>query len=147
MLDAIYQVPEALRNNLAFLLRVAAERANEVVDNQLSAFGLNARHVAILLLAEQQDMNQNTLAIAAKTHPNAIVSLLDALQEKGLARREQNASNRREYLVRVTPAGRRLLKSLSEATETAMENVTEKLTAEDRHDLTRLLLKLIEAWA
>lgn len=142
-----YQIPKPLRNNIGFLLRVASERATEHLDQQLEIYGLHSRHAAVLALAEEQAFNQNTIAAATQTHPNALIALIDALEEKQLAVREQNPLNRREYLVKVTPAGRRLVRQMKKAFGLSTEKFMENLNSEEKGEFTRLLLKCIEAWA
>src|SRR5512147_1147524 len=142
-----YQVPTPLRQNVAFLLRVAAERAIEIMDAELSGLELSSRQAAILALAEEQTLNQNMIAEATQTHPNAVISLIDTLEQKGLANREQNPSNRREYLVRLTPAGRKVLRQIERAADRGATKFTDHLNQEEKGQLVRLLLKCIEAWA
>jgi DNA-binding MarR family transcriptional regulator len=147
MYGLAYQVPKPLRGNLAFLLRVASERAIEIFDGELAAKGIHSRHASILALAEEHSLNQNMIAEATQTHPNAVIGLIDTLEEKGLATREQNPANRREYLVRVTPTGRKVIRQLEKAIETGTAKFTGHLNTDEKADLTRLLLKCIEAWA
>jgi DNA-binding MarR family transcriptional regulator len=146
MYGQTYQVPKPLRGNVAFLLRVAAERAIEIFDGELASRGLHSRHAAILALAEEHSLNQNMIAEAAQTHPNAVIALIDTLEEKGLATREQNPANRREYLVRVTSAGRKVVRQAEKAIALGTAKFTDHLNADEKADLNRLLLKCIEAW-
>jgi DNA-binding MarR family transcriptional regulator len=141
-----YQVPKPLRENMAFVLRVAAEHAVEVMDGELVALGLHSRHAAILALAEDHTLNQNMIAEATQTHPNAVTALIDTLEERGLAKREQNPANRREYLVRLTPNGRKVLRQVERAAEQGMLKFTDHLNQAEKVQLLRLLLKCIEAW-
>lgn len=142
-----YQIPKPLRNNISFLLRVASEEATGLLDRELEGVGLNSRHAAILVLAAEQALNQNTIANATQTHPNAVIALIDTLEQKQLAVREQNPLNRREYLVRVSPAGRKLVRQMEKAFGSSTDKFMDKLNAEEKADFTRLLLKCIEAWA
>ena len=146
MYDVSYQIPQPLRSNLAFSLRVASERATELLDGELAAFGIHSRHAAILTLAAEQTLNQNTIASATQTHANAVIGLIDTLEQKGFALREQNPSNRREYLVRVTPSGRKVIRQIEKAIASGTEKFTENLNVEERADFSRLLLKCIEGW-
>jgi DNA-binding MarR family transcriptional regulator len=141
-----YQVPAPLRGNIAFLLRVAGERAIEIFDRELLPMALHCRHAAILALAEERSLNQNTIAEATQTHPNAVIGMIDALEQKGLARREQNPSNRREYMVRITPEGKKILGRMERAMSKATLKFTDHLNEDEKADLSRLLLKCIEAW-
>lgn len=146
MQNPSYQVPKPLRRNIAYLLRVAGERAVEIFDRELLVTGLHSRHAAVLALAEEHSLNQNMIAEAVQTHPNALITLIDTLEERGLAKRERNPSNRREYLVRITPNGKRTLRQIEKAMEKGVAKFTNHLNEGEKADLSRLLLKCIEAW-
>jgi DNA-binding MarR family transcriptional regulator len=146
LLSQSYQVPECFRKDLSFLLRVAAEKASAVIDEELAGLGLQSRAAAVLLLAGQEAANQSVLAEKVKTHPNAVTALLNGLEDRQLVRREQNPRNRREYLVKVTPGGGKLLREVGKADEKAGKRIAERLSGAEQEELTRLLLKLIEAW-
>lgn len=146
MYDVGNSIPKPLRNNVAFLLRVASEEATEILDRELAALGIHSRHAAILVLASEHSLNQNAIAIATQTHPNAVIALIDTLEEKELAVREQNPSNRREYLVRVTGQGRKLVRQMEKAFVASAEKFAKNLSEEEKADFNRLLLKAIEGW-
>lgn len=146
MYDVTFPIPKPLRNNVAFLLRVASENATELLDRELAALGIHSRHAAILALAAEQTVNQSAIAVATQTHPNAVIALIDALEQKNFAVREQNPSNRREYLVRVTDLGRKVVRQMERAFAKSAEKFAENLTAEEKADFSRLLLKAIEGW-
>jgi DNA-binding MarR family transcriptional regulator len=146
MYEVTYSIPRPLRNNVAFLLRVASEAATEILDRELAALGIHSRHAAILALAAEHSLNQSAIAAATQTHPNAVIALIDTLEEKELAVREQNPSNRREYLVRVTGAGRKVVRQMEKAMTASAEKLTENLSPEEKIDFSRLLLKAIEGW-
>lgn len=142
-----YQIPKPLRDNLAFLLRVAAERATSILDAEAGELGIHSRQLLILALAEHQELNQNAIAEATQTHPNAVISMIDSLEAKGFAKRKQNPANRREYLVQVTGKGRKLMQQLRKATLSATKKFAHHLDAEEEAALKRILLKLLEAWS
>lgn len=146
MLGKNYQVPEQFRNDLVFLLRVAAEKAGEILDDELRPLKIHSRAAHIFFAAQEAPTNQSTLAEKTKTHPNAITTLLNGLEEKKLVVRELNPSNRREYRVKVTSSGEKFLDEIREVEKRGQERVAEKLTVAEKKELTRLLLKLIEAW-
>jgi DNA-binding MarR family transcriptional regulator len=146
MSDVGHSIPKPLRNNVAFLLRVASEKATEILDRELTPLGIHSRHAAILVLASEQSLNQSAIAVATQTHPNAVIALIDTLEEKNLAVREQNPSNRREYLVRVTGLGRKVVRQIERAFVASAEKFTENLGEDEKADFTRLLLKAIEGW-
>jgi len=71
-----------------------------------------------------------------------ITGLVDSLEKKGLVRREEDPNDRRSKLVRITPAGRRLLKKLLPGHLRAMGRVAGVLSAQEVESLCGLLARI-----
>ena len=70
---------------------------------------------SLLWAVERNDgLRQNELAEALFTDPNTVTAMLARLEKRGLVRREVCAKDGRARRVRLTAAGRRLTKRLSE---------------------------------
>ncbi len=107
--------PEAdltpLEDRLGFWLRLAQQAAFEAFHRAMSPLGLTPGRLAVLLLLEAHPrMRQAALAEALRVKPPNLAVLLAALQAEGLVQRIEDARNRRANLLRLTPAGRTLLK-------------------------------------
>ncbi|MBT8459975.1 MAG: MarR family winged helix-turn-helix transcriptional regulator [Boseongicola sp.] len=74
--------------------------------------------------------------------PNVTV-MLSRIETAGLIERKVNPADRRERFVRITPAGRALLKRIWKVQPMHLERVTAGLTDPERIELARLLNKMI----
>src|SRR5688572_6202741 len=93
------------------LLGRAHDRLRAQVDAALAAHDLHARQFgALVVLAGGGPMSQRRLGAVQGVDRTTTVAILDALQERGLIERRRDPSDRRVYLVHLTPEGRRVLR-------------------------------------
>lgn len=71
-----------------------------------------------------------------------VTGITDQLQEEGLVSREPLPSDRRAYLIRLTPAGRTAFSQMAQAHETWIESLFAGLGKDDRRALFALLGRL-----
>jgi DNA-binding MarR family transcriptional regulator len=74
--------------------------------------------------------------------PRSLTTVVDALEDAGLVRREIDARNRRAILLRLTDRGEAVRDELREARRRAAEDLFAPLSAEDRKTLADLLTHL-----
>lgn len=74
-----------------------------------------------------------------------LVALLDALESRGLARREAVATDRRSYALRLTDKGAALMKDLRTRSEAHEERLSAVIGEDGRQQLLKLLQGVIEA--
>jgi len=99
-----------LDERLGFWLRLAQQSAFETFHRAMSPLGLTPGRMGVLLLEAQPDLRQAALAEALRVKPPNLAVLLAALEADGLIRRIEDARNRRANRLRLTPAGRTLLR-------------------------------------
>jgi DNA-binding MarR family transcriptional regulator len=100
-----------LDDRLGFWLRLAQQSAFEAFHRAMAPLGLTPGRMGVLLLLEAQpDLRQAALAEALRVKPPNLAVLLAALEADGLIRRVEDARNRRANRLRLTPAGRALLR-------------------------------------
>lgn len=81
----------------------------EGMDRGLAERGLTrARAEVIWLLQRQAGTTQRELSQALRCTPRNVTGLVDGLEQTGLVKREQHATDRRATLVNLTPQGRRI---------------------------------------
>jgi DNA-binding MarR family transcriptional regulator len=73
-----------------------------------------------------------------------VTGITDQLVGEGLVRRVESADDRRAYLVRLTPAGKRAFDRMAAAHEEWVVELLAGLTAAEREQLNRLLAKVKE---
>lgn len=100
-----------LDDRLGFWLRLAQQAAFDAFHRAMSPLGLTPGRLAVLLLIEANPaIRQAAMAETLRVKPPNLAVLLAALEAEGLIRRVEDARNRRANLLRLTPAGRALLR-------------------------------------
>jgi DNA-binding MarR family transcriptional regulator len=88
-------------------------------------------------------LSPGQLAKASLLTSGAMTNRIDRLEQKGLIVREAHPKDRRGVLVRLTPAGRKLIREVVEARFTEASRWGEALSGRERQTLKRLLRKLL----
>jgi DNA-binding MarR family transcriptional regulator len=100
-----------LDDRLGFWLRLAQQAAFDAFHRAMAPLGLTpGRLGALLLLEAHAPMRQAALAEALRVKPSNLAVMLAGMEADGLIRRVEDARNRRANLLRLTPAGRALLR-------------------------------------
>jgi DNA-binding MarR family transcriptional regulator len=129
--DAFWVVARDLRR-----LSMSTSEPWEVSPSQSRALRVLGRHGPVRL-SELSDH----LHIA----PRSTTEVVDALEERGLARRSPDPHDRRAVLVETTDEGTRVLEALKEARTAQAEAYFGRLSAADQKTLARILTTLREA--
>jgi DNA-binding MarR family transcriptional regulator len=79
------------------------------------------------------------LAARLDVVPRAVTTLVDAVEERGLVRRQPDPASRRVVRIRLTPAGSEAVRALRDARRAAAEELLAPLDAEQRSALAGLL--------
>ena len=97
----------------------ASQTATETLDSAVADYlGLDASaYRALDILDQEGPMTAGRLAERARLSRGAITSLLDRLEEKGLARRRRDTEDRRRVLVEASPDLRKKAEALYGAPE------------------------------
>lgn len=135
-----YGVDEFAVQLLFRLWRAAHTRTSEAlktVDLTTATFGvlnaLGARHGAI----------QQQLSADMGIDPSAMVTLINELEDKGLAERRRRPGDRRAWEVTITPKGRRRLQRARRLAAQVQDEVLSGLTADERAHLLTLLHRAV----
>lgn len=127
---------------LSRLYDLAVSRSPEFGELSGPRLGILLR----LLMEEEHGntlgVNPTRLSLYQDVRKNTITSLLKGLEESGLIERSPDPSDRRAALVRISPAGRDLVRSSAPARFAFMNNVAAGLNADERDQLLVLLEKL-----
>src|SRR2546423_3516613 len=97
-------------SNPAFLLaQVGAHAANKFAE-RIASLELTPPDSGILsMLHRAEDISQQDLAERLGIHPSRLVAILDALEARGIVKREANPDDRRQYALRLTDKGKETL--------------------------------------
>jgi DNA-binding MarR family transcriptional regulator len=129
---------------LADLLHGLTRRLRRAQAQRLAPLGLTpAQERALRLIARDEEPPRMTeLADRLGIVPRSLTTVIDALEEAGLVRRDIDPSNRRAILLRLTERGVAVRDDLREARRRAAEDLFAALSAEDRTTLAALLTRL-----
>jgi DNA-binding MarR family transcriptional regulator len=102
-------VPDAAReDDLGALFARITRRLIAAEEPILERHGLTMwEYIALTRVVRGPDGNQLALAKAIRYDKTRLVGLLDKLEAEGLVARAADPADRRSYLVRITPAGKR----------------------------------------
>jgi DNA-binding MarR family transcriptional regulator len=129
---------------LALLGHVAMRKLRETHAAQ----GLSPRQFHLLgLLRDHGAIGQRELGASTGIDPSILVTLLNPLETDGLISRRRDHDDRRRQLVTLTAAGERRLASVTRAHHEAEDELFGALDAEQRAQLTTLLMALREGLA
>ena len=114
--------------------------ANQLLQQHL---GLKARHYSVLSLAASGiGPSQCELGEFLRLDPSQIVSLVVALEHRGLVERRVGARGRRSRIVVATEEGQRVRREAERLTRASDEVVLHHLIPQERTELARLLSKV-----
>jgi len=137
--------PEELVSSSLFLLKRLGMTAKEQSVGRYESAGVHPYHHAILvLLDEGSRVTQGSIADALGYDKGQLVGLLDELEDAGLVERRRDPSDRRRHVVRMTPAGAKMLARLRTLSAELDDEFFGALDPAEREQLHRLLLRLAE---
>ncbi|MCL6671726.1 MULTISPECIES: MarR family winged helix-turn-helix transcriptional regulator [Streptomyces] len=114
------------------------------LDELVRPAGITALQYTALTVLERHDgLSAAQLARDSFVTAQSIADLVRSLENRGLVRRERNPRNRRELLILLTDAGRRLLEEHAEPVRTLEERMVRDLTA---HQTEQFRQSLTKAW-
>jgi DNA-binding MarR family transcriptional regulator len=129
---------------LADQIHRLTKRLRRAQAERLAPLGLTpAQERALRMIARDDEPPRMTeLADRLGIVPRSLTTVIDALEEAGLVRREVDPRNRRAILLSLTEHGTAVRDELREARRRAAEDLFASLSAEDRKTLASLLALL-----
>jgi DNA-binding MarR family transcriptional regulator len=126
---------------LTDLLHRLMKRLRRAQAEQLAPLGLTpAQERALrMVIRSEEPLRMTELADQLGIVPRSVTTVIDALEEAGLVRREIDPHNRRAIRLHLTERGRAYRDDMREARRRAAEDLFAPLTAEDRKALAQLL--------
>jgi MarR family transcriptional regulator, lower aerobic nicotinate degradation pathway regulator len=133
--------PRRVRELPSWLVNQAALQAQRLVAEA----GVRRHHFAVLAALEEGGAaSQAELGRRVWMDRSDLHAVLNELEGDGLVARDRDAEDRRRNLVRLTPAGARVLERLNARVEEAQDALLTPLTAAERRELQRLLTRVVE---
>src|SRR5437588_471823 len=128
----------AIANRLGATALTLSDRVRQVTEEASGmAGGVPAALVSLREWADGKSVE--VLADAMRVSHSRAVRVVDRLEADGLARRQQDPSDRRRAMVWLEPAGRELADRALEARRRVLLSVVRRLDVPEVRDLDRLL--------
>jgi DNA-binding MarR family transcriptional regulator len=129
---------------LADLLQGLTRRLRRAQADQLRPLGLTPAQGRALRVITRSEapLRMTELADHLGIVPRSVTTVVDALEEAGLLRRETDPRNRRAILLHLTDRGRAARDDMREARQRAAEDLFAPLSPGDRETLGALLSSL-----
>jgi len=134
------ELASAMDKRLGYLLKKVATRFAQLGSSALAPFGIEGRELAVLsMLQSQGPLSQRALGQALHVDRTTMVSLIDQLEEKGLAQRARNQQDRRLYDVGLTEDGQHITARADAAAARAEVELLADLTPTAAREFRRML--------
>ena len=138
--------PEPLASAPGFLLSWNGQRIARKFAEALEPLGLRPPHFGVLtLISTSPGSAQRELVERSMIDASTMVAVIDELEDRGLAERRPDPSDRRRRAVYLTPQGRRTLERARKAAMDTAKDVFGPLDERELATLTKLLRKLVGA--
>jgi len=107
---------DVLAGRLGYLLKHAQQRLVRAAMPAMAPFGIDGRELAVLtVLSAGAPLSQQEAADQLRVDRTTMVSLVDALEAKGLVERRRSADDRRKNIIELTETGLRCLRGAARA--------------------------------
>ncbi len=140
-----FETTETLEREIYLLLQhVSGELVHELAT-VLKPFGVTPEQFHVLRILEDVGATGTPLSAIAERSPAGdpdVTRLLDRLEQRGLARRDRDAADRRVVTARITADGRQLLGELKAPVAELHERQLGPLGERGLRELRKLLLKV-----
>jgi DNA-binding MarR family transcriptional regulator len=127
-------------DGVAFLLAQLGHHAAGLFAETIAPLGLTPPHAGILrAIASEPGPSQQSLSVQLGLLPSRVVAYVDELEDRGYVERRRNPTDRRLHALFLTPAGKKLMRRLSELARRHEHQMTASLDAAQRDKLRELL--------
>ena len=135
--------PDELADTTLFLLAFNGKRAGAAFARALEPLGLRPQQLLVLtLLDSTPGLTQRECVVRSQIDPSTMVSLVDELEETGLAERRRHPEDRRKHAVHLTAKGRRRLERGREIAAQVTDELLKPLDDAERDQLGDLMRKI-----
>lgn len=138
-------LPEKNRpyENITYVMALIYNHINAQAEKYFAPYGLTVAKFNILMLAiyqnEGRGLNQTELANRLIASASNITKIVEQLVKRKLLTRLQNPHNRRENIIKPTPAGRKLAEEAWPGYNTLVKKLTDKIPAAQRKTAKEVL--------
>ncbi len=141
-----HRIPTALLESPSFQLERVRRRVRDLVEEALSSKNTGLREYWVLAcLAQESAASQSYLSETLAIDASDMVRLIDALEQRGWAKRERDPKDRRRQIVASTKKGHKAYKELAELVTKAEDEALDASTNKQLKHLRKLAESIISA--
>ena len=139
--------PEPVEPRISYVIARLERAVRAQINERLRPHGLTTLQYTTLsvLGSRGQPLSNAQLARRAYMTPQAMIEVLNALEEKGLIRRDQHPNHRRVYPASLTDEGRRVLTLCDASVETMEQEMLVGLDPAQRERFAEWLKECVRA--
>lgn len=129
--------------NLGYLIKLASDKLRIRGDEDLKKFGLTfaqSRVLAYLTDREDGQALQKDIETALEVSHPTVVGLITRMEREGFLTTEQDPTDRRNKVVKLTEKAYRVSDELEQMVEQNDERITRSLSEEQKKQLSEMLL-------
>ena len=128
---------------VGFNLRMAQEAAFQAFSRRSQEVGESpGRFATLTLIARNPGISQTELSHANGRDKSSLTPVVEDLVRRGLVERKRMDSDRRTYRLNVTPAGKKILTTLTRCARRHERNLDHVIGARDRKRFIQILKKI-----
>ena len=128
---------------VGFNLRMAQEAAFQAFSRRSLEIGESpGRFATLTLIARNPGISQTELSLASGRDKSSVTPVVEDLVRRGLVERKRMDSDRRTYRLNVTPAGKKILTTLTRCARRHERNLDHVIGARDRKRFIQILKKI-----
>lgn len=133
-----------LHDKPGHLIRRLQQIAVAIFMDEAKAFDITpVQYAALLAIDLHPGVDQTTLVNMIAFDKSTIGDVLERLTAKGLVHRIQGEKDRRTKVLKITPAGRQLLRKIEPAVESAQDLILSPLRPHERKQFMTLMKRLV----
>jgi DNA-binding MarR family transcriptional regulator len=132
-----------LGNSVGYLMRRAQVAIFQRFFKPFAQFGIRpAEYAALTVIERNPGLSQTRLADALGLKKTNLVALIDAFEDRGLARRRSTENDRRSHALYLTPQGIALIGRLHRMDATLDRGITALVSPDERRRLCDVLRQI-----
>ncbi|MGY2051724.1 MarR family winged helix-turn-helix transcriptional regulator [Methylobacterium sp. JK268] len=137
-MSAIYAMP-------GHLVRRLHQISTAIFAEECAAAGLTSvQYAALTAIRENPEVDATRLSTLIAFDRSTLGDVLERMEAKGWILRSPSPTDKRVKLVRLSPAGARVLGEVEPAVRRVQERLLEPLAPEDRDRMMRMLTRLVD---
>ncbi len=137
---------DRLNRSPIHLLHRAGQCAGDIFHTEMKVGGLTPRQLAVLMtVAQNEGLSQTGLVDRTGIDRSTLADIVRRMQRKGLLQRRRTREDARDYAVKLTDEGRRVLRVAEPVGKKVDERILEALPGKHREQFVDDLQAIVDA--